>query len=95
MSIRLEWDPRKALRNHRKHGVTFREAASTFNDPKPCILPDHRHSDDEERWIFLGRSALGRLIAVMFTERDENRVRLISARRATARERSVYEENVE
>jgi len=88
---RFEWDPRKALSNLGKHGVPFEEAASVFGDPLGRIVSDPRHSVEEERLVLLGLSREGRLLAVMFTERDDA-VRLISARRATSRERRDYGE---
>jgi hypothetical protein len=92
MAITFSWNPGKALANLRKHGVTFDEAATAFDDPSAAIRPDPRHSFGEERWVLLGRSATGRTLAIMFTERDGDCIRLISARRATARERNAYEE---
>lgn len=91
MAIEFSWNQPKAQANWRKHRVTFDEAATAFDDQRAAIRPDPRHSLGEERWVLLGRSADGRLLAVMFTERDEDCIRLISARRATARERSTYE----
>lgn len=94
MVPRFEWDPQKALRNLGKHGVSFEEAASVFGDPLGLIVSDPRHSAEEERQVLLGRSRGGSLLAVMFTERGEA-VRLISARRATSRERRDYGEGAQ
>ena len=88
----FEWDPQKAARNLAKHGVSFEEAATVFGDPLGGIVSDPRHSAEEERYVLLGLSRERRLVAVMFTERGEG-VRLISARRATRRERNAYEES--
>ena len=91
MALRFEWDAAKAARNHRKHDVSFEEASTVFGDPFARITNDPRHSLIEERFAIIGESSTGRLIAVMFTERA-SRVRIISARSATKRERFVYEE---
>ena len=88
--MRFEWDPRKAARNLAKHGVSFEEAATVFGDPLGRIVDDPRHSNGERRSVLLGYSREQRLVAVMFTERGEA-IRIISARRATRRERRDYE----
>lgn len=92
--LRFEWDPRKAGRNLAKHGVSFEEAATVFGDPLGRIENDPRHSVDEKRLVLLGISGGGQLLAVMFADRGEA-VRLVSARRATPRERRDYEERTE
>jgi hypothetical protein len=89
--LRFEWDPRKAARNLAKLVVSFEEAATVFGDPLGRIASDPRHSMEEERFVLLGLSRGRRFLAVMFAERGEA-VRLISARRATLRERREYEE---
>jgi hypothetical protein len=91
MAVTFEWDPRKAAINAQKHGVTFDEAPTVFADPFGRIVDDPRHSRGEARFVLLGHSESDRLLAVMFTERGD-RIRLISARRATRRERQDYEE---
>ena len=91
MALTFEWDASKAAANRVKHGVSFDEASTAFGDPFGRITPDPRHSVGEERLALLGRSVRNRLLAVMFTERGEH-IRLISARRATRRERRDYEE---
>jgi len=91
MALSFEWQPAKAADNVRKHGVSFGEASSVFGDPLARILEDPRHSIGEQRFAIIGVSVMNRLLAVMFTERG-TRVRLISARRATRRERLDYEE---
>jgi uncharacterized protein len=93
MSLTFEWDPRKDATNRKKHGVGFDEALTVFADPLARIVDDPRHSDGELRLSLLGLSVRQRLLAVMFTERGEDRVRLISARRATRHERDNYEED--
>ena len=89
MSIEFSWNPDKAAANKLKHGVPFDEAATAFDDWHAAIRPDPRHSTGEERWIIVGLSAIGRIVVVMFTERGEDYIRLTSARRATARERTT------
>ena len=91
MALRFEWNPGKAAGNLAKHGVSFEEAATVFGDPLGRIVDDPRHSVDEPRQALLGRSERQRLLVVMFTVRGKA-IRLISARRATPRERREYEE---
>ena len=91
MAFAFEWDPRKAVANLQKHEVSFDEAATAFADPFGIVADDPRHSTDEARVALLGHSESGRLLAVMFTERGD-RIRLISARKATRREHRHYEE---
>lgn len=90
MALRFEWDPEKAAANLAKHRVSFEEAATVFADPLGRIVEDPRHSADEPRYVLLGCSEHQRPLAVMFTERA-GAVRLISARKATRRERRNYE----
>jgi uncharacterized DUF497 family protein len=86
----FEWDPRKAVLNLAKHGISFDEAVTTFGDPLARMIDDPDHSVSEERSILLGQSERGRLLVVLFTERRGS-IRLISARRATPRERRWHE----
>jgi uncharacterized DUF497 family protein len=88
----FEWDPVKAAANLKKHGVSFEEAATAFQDPLARIHADPDHSTSESREILIGHSAKGRLILVGFTDR-RGRLRLISAREASRRERRDYEES--
>jgi hypothetical protein len=92
MRFDFDWDARKAALNQVKHGVTFVEASTAFLDPLARIVPDSRHSTLEERLILFGHSSSRRLLAVMFAERTPYKVRIISARPATRRERHEYEE---
>ena len=89
--MRFEWDPRKAGENLRKHGVSFDEASSVFEDPLGITYPDPDHSDDERRWVTFAYSSSSRLLAVSNTERDDTS-RIINARPATRSERKIYEE---
>ena len=91
MAIAFEWDAVKAAANLAKHRVSFGEASTVFQDPLSVTVPDPRHSQSEQRFAILGRSARGRLLAVFHTEGDQ-RVRIISARPPTRFERGVYEE---
>ncbi len=86
----FEWDERKAVTNVRKHGVGFEEAATVFADPHAVIFDDEAHSNAELRELIIGHSDRNRLLVVSFTERGEA-VRIISARRATNKERRDYE----
>ena len=86
----FEWDDAKAERNLRIHGVDFQEARTVFEDPFAITIPDDLHSGDEERSIILGLSLLARVLLVVHTERKE-RIRIISARKATPAERFQYE----
>lgn len=92
MPLGFEWDSEKASSNLTKHGVTFDEASTVFADPLAVIFDDDEHSQDELREIIVGQSVLGRLLLVSFTERDKMVVRIISARKATRRERKKHEE---
>ena len=91
MAPSFSWDSEKAARNLAKHGVSFREAETVFEDPLGRMVADPRHSAGEDRYVLLGLSYRRRLLTVMFTERGKQ-VRIISARRATRRERREYEE---
>lgn len=89
--LRFEWDPQKARANIAKHGVSFDEAATAFTDPAALLIPDPDHSDEEEdRWVLLGTSVRARLVVVVHAERQHDTIRLISARKATARESLQY-----
>ena len=88
--MQFEWDPAKAEENLAKHAVAFAEAMSVFGDPLELVIPDPDHSVEEQRFLSIGLSAAGRLLVVSYTERRGG-IRLISARRATPRERKQYE----
>lgn len=89
MSLTFEWDPAKALENERKHGVRFEEASTCFADLRSLTIADPDHSDVEDRYVQLGMSATGRLLAIVHTERGAN-IRIISARAANRREATAY-----
>ena len=89
--MRFVWDIRKAETNLRKHGVSFDEAATVFDDIDALCLYDPDHSQDEDRFILLGLSASTRILVVCHCYREEEEVvRIISARKATDKERSEY-----
>jgi uncharacterized DUF497 family protein len=90
MAYVFEWDSAKASENAAKHGVTFDEASTVFGDPLALLMSDPSHSMGEERYLLLGTSTHQRLLVVAFAERLPW-TRLISARRATRRERRGYE----
>jgi uncharacterized protein len=89
--MEFEWDPKKAERNLKKHGVSFKEAATIFGDPLSITYPDPDHSIDEERFITIGTSVDGNLLLIAHTDREE-RIRIISARETTRQEKKFYEE---
>jgi len=86
----FEWDNRKAGSNLRKHGVSFEEAVTVFGDAMALTFADTDHADSEDRSRTYGVSNKGRLLVVVHTERSDN-VRIISARKATRYEKSIYE----
>ncbi len=90
MNSEFEWDPSKAASNHKKHGVSFAEAATVFFDPLSITVPDPVHSGDERRFVITGLSYQRRAIVVVHVDRSD-RIRIISARRATPAEREKYE----
>jgi uncharacterized DUF497 family protein len=94
MPLVFEWDQRKARANLRKHGVSFNEALSVFDDQLARIFPDEDHSDDEQREIIVGHSMANKLLLACFQEVSKHKIRIISARRATKKEQQDYEENV-
>ena len=94
MALLFEWDSTKGRRNLTIHGVSFDEASTAFRDPLSKTITDPLHSEDEERFVLLGRSHRNRLLVVVHTERGD-RIRLISARLADNRERVRYEESKE
>jgi uncharacterized DUF497 family protein len=88
--VRFEWDHKKALANLLKHRVSFDEATEVFYDPNVIEALDEEHSDDETRFLIVGYSA-SRLLTVIFTERRDDVIRIISARSPTPNERRSYE----
>jgi len=88
----FEWDEEKAENNLKKHGISFPEAATIFNDPDIATISDPDHSDDEERFVSIGMSFIARLLTVVHTFR-KSRIRLISARKATKNEKKQHKNN--
>lgn len=90
--MNYEWDPNKAKSNYKKHGVRFADAVGVFEDENAITIQDERNS--EERFITIGRDFLSRVLVVVYTFRAVV-IRIISARKATAREQRMYEEKNE
>ncbi len=87
----FEFDPRKATSNLKKHGISFTEAVSVFDDPLASTLPDDQHSVDENRYLTVGTSDRQRVLFIVYTESTSG-IRLIGARLATATEKRQYAE---
>lgn len=87
--MNFEWDIHKAMVNERKHAVSFDEAESVFRDPQMRLKYDNRHSDEEDRYLAIGFSAMGRLLTMIHAYRGET-IRLIGARRSDAIEEKHY-----
>jgi len=92
--LEFEWDSEKARRNLRKHSVSFQEGMMVFNDTFAISFYDDAHSKHEQRFLTLGLSDQGRVLVISHTMVGE-KVRLISARKATRRERELYEKENE
>ena len=89
--LQFDWDPKKDAANQRKHGVSFEEASTVFSDEHALLIDDPGHSEEEERFILLGLSAGLRTLVVCHCYREEHDViRLISARKASRKERETY-----
>jgi uncharacterized DUF497 family protein len=92
----FEWNPHKARENLRKHKLSFERAAEVFLDPLAISIYDEKHSQKEERWVTLGKDSNGVALVVVHTYREmdagQSNIRVISARRATRKERQQYEE---
>lgn len=91
MGLQFEWDKAKARRNLRKHRLSFEEAATVFGDHRAISIADPAHSLTEERFVTIGTSERERILVVVATERRD-KMRLISARPASRKERKQYEE---
>ncbi len=88
----FEWDPKKARKNIEIHGVSFDEASTAFKDTLSLTIHDPLHSDDEDRFILIGDSYKNRLLVIVHTERGD-KIRIISARKASKKERKQYHES--
>jgi len=94
--LRFEWDPAKDAANERKHGISFDEAATVFEDEDALLLEDEEHSEEEDRFVLLGLSAALRILTVCHCYRQSDDViRIISARRADRLERRDYRQRLE
>ena len=89
--VDFEWDPKKAVANEEKHGVTFEEAAEVFADDHSSTVADPDHSAEEERFLMFGASKASRFLVVSFTDRGD-KIRIINARPMTPSERRAYEQ---
>ncbi len=89
--VRFEWDPNKATINKRKHGISFKEAATVFGDSESMTFDDPDHSVEEDGFLTIGRSRTGQVLLVSHTDRVDA-IRIISARKATTAEKDSYEE---
>lgn len=87
----FEWHLEKAKSNFDKHGVSFEEAETVFDDPLQVHYPDYTHSIGEQRYICIGYSIQERLITLAYTEKIPNLFRIVTARLATRKERTAYE----
>jgi uncharacterized DUF497 family protein len=87
--MRVVWDPKKAAANIPSHGVEFSHAATVLDDPMAVTIEDSRHG--EQRFVTVGSDIIGRILVVVYSYMEENEIRLISARKATPKERRVYE----
>lgn len=90
--LKFDWDAPKSTANLRKHGVSFEEAATVFGDPLALTFPDPDHSVREARFITIGQSLQDLLLVVAHIERGRT-IRIISARKATRHERTIYEQD--
>ena len=89
--LHFEWDPQKDLTNQKKHGVSFAEASTVFEDVNALVISDPEHSEDEERFVILGFSLQANLLVVCHCYRvSESVIRIISARKATKNESRQY-----
>ncbi len=92
MELKFTWDPDKAALNQKRHGVSFVEAAEVFADPFRLEMVDLAHSESEGRFVSIGMTRRKGVLFIVYIERVENEIRIISARKVTAYERKIYEE---
>jgi uncharacterized DUF497 family protein len=88
--MKFQWDRQKATKNEKKHGISFQEALTVFRDTLSITYPDIDHSADEDRFLIIGLSLSGKVLVVSHAFRNDS-IRIISARRATKKERIFYE----
>lgn len=89
--MKVIWDPKKALINIRRHGIEFSHAATVLDDPMALTIEDKRHI--EQRFVTIGSDLLDRILVVVYAYDDKEQIRLISARKASPKERKQYEED--
>ena len=94
MAVEFEWDDKKAASNLARHGLSFEEALTVFQDPLARIVEDKLHSTAERRELIIGHTLSGCFVFVCFNERAPQRVRIISARLGTKKERRNYEDYI-
>ena len=92
MALIFEWDDKKAKSNLQKHGISFEEASTVFGDDLSITIDDPLHSESENRCIIIGQSINQKLLVVVHIEKTDSIIRIISARKATKKERKFYEE---
>ena len=92
MALIFEWDDKKAETNLQKHGISFEEASTAFGDDLSITIEDPLHSQNENRYILIGQSIHARTLVVVHLEKTDS-IRIISARKATKKERKFYEES--
>jgi uncharacterized DUF497 family protein len=91
--LRFDWDERKNASNKKKHGVSFEEAQTVFTDEEALLRPDDEHSEAEDRFVLLGLSLMLQVLILCHCYRqDGDIIRIVSARKANARERAQYRE---
>lgn len=93
--MKFEWDINKNKINIHKHNISFEQACSIFNDPNILSIPDEKHSENEERWISLGMNYQLKILVVVHLFKENNIIRIISARKATNNEQQTYLERKE
>lgn len=89
--MKFEWDENKNQANIKKHGISFADAIYVFTDPLALNMPDSEHSENEERWIILGKNLQSSIILIVHTYREGDSIRIISARKSTRNEQRIYE----
>jgi uncharacterized DUF497 family protein len=92
MRMEFEWDPKKDQANQEKHGISFNEAATAFDDELQLTISDPDHSVGEHRYLTIAMTIRGRLVVVSHTEDEDDHVRIISTRHPNGTERRIYEE---
>lgn len=95
MTLEFEWDEKKNISNFKMHGIWFEEVTGVFDDQLGCLFFDSNHSHDESRFILIGMNTFRKILVVVHAYREnEDKVRIISARPATKKERGFYEEGI-